>query len=262
MAEISSFTQPDSSPSYFIDFLDYLDGFPDVKRIRATAEVSMHLAAGSKALDLGCGIGGATFQLADITGPTGLAVGVDISQALISVAAARSATRPGLEFRVGDACALPYPDHFFDAARTERVFLYLPDRLGAIREMMRVTKPGGRVVLMDTDVDCTAIYSTNHALTRKMTSIMAGSLPNPHSARELPSLAKQAGLLDITIDTLAIHTPYQFLKLAMTDSLYKAAEQGLTSRDEVDAFLGDQADLYAKGDFFQLWFFALVSGTV
>ena len=60
--------------------------------------------------------------------------------------------------------------------------------------MMRVTKPGGRVVLMDTDIDCTAIHSTNPALTRKMTSIMAASLPNPNSARELPALAKQAGL--------------------------------------------------------------------
>ena len=262
MAEISSFTQPDSSPSYFIDFLDFLDSLPDVKRIRAAAEASMHLAAGSKAVDLGCGIGGATFQLAGITGPTGLAAGVDISQALISVAAARSANRPGLEFRVGDACAIPYPDHFFDAARTERVFLYLPDRLGAIREMMRVTKPGGRVVLMDTDVDCTAIYSTNHALTRKMTSIMAKSMPNPNSARELPSLAKQAGLRDITMETFALHTPYQFLKLAMTDSLYKAAEQGLASREEVDEFFAEQAALNATGDFFQLWLFVLVSGSV
>ena len=60
MAEISSFTQPDSSPTYVIDFLDFLDSLPDVKRIRAAAEASMHLAAGSKAVDLGCGIGGAT----------------------------------------------------------------------------------------------------------------------------------------------------------------------------------------------------------
>ena len=263
MAEVSSFTQPDSSPAYFVDFLDFLDKLPDVKRVRAAAEAQMRLKPGDKALDLGCGIGGAVFRIAEIvTGPTGLAAGVDISEALVKEAQRRAATRPELEFRTGDACALPYPDHFFDATRSERVFLYLPDRLGAIREMMRVTKPGGRVLVMDTDVDCTAIHSSNPALTRKMTSLMAASLPNPQSARELPSLAKRAGLKEINVETLAVATPHSFLQLAMTDSLYKCAERGLASREEVDEFFAGQAALEAQGDFFQMWFFALVAGTV
>lgn len=262
MAEVSSFTQPDSSPTYFIDFLHFLDQRDDVHRMRAAAEAQMHLAAGSKAIDLGCGIGGATFRLADIVGPTGLAAGVDISQALVAVASSRASNRSELQFCVSDACALPYANAFFDAARSERVFLYLPDRLAAIREMMRVTKPGGRVVLMDTDIDCTAIHATNPALARKMTSIMVGSMPNPYSARELPGLAKQAGLRDIAIETFALTTPYEFLKLAMTESLYKATERGAATREEVDEFFADQAALAAGGDFFQLWFFVLVSGVV
>lgn len=263
MAEISDFTQPDAAPSYFIEFLDFLDNRPDVHRMRAPAEAALRVGPGAKVLDLGCGIGGATFRIANLlTGPTGLAAGVDVSQALLTVAQQRAANREDLKFRTGDACAIPYPDGFFDAARTERVFIYLPDRLGAIREMMRVTRPGGRVVLMDTDIDCTAIHSSNPPLARKMVSAMAASLPNPFSARELPSLAKRAGLKDITVETLALTTPYEFLKLAMPDSLHKSAEQGLLSRHEVDEFLADQAELHASGDFFQMWFFALVSGTV
>jgi ubiquinone/menaquinone biosynthesis C-methylase UbiE len=114
MAEISNFTQPGTAPAYFIDFLDFLDNHADVKNFRAEIAKRMNVAAGHKVLDLGCG---------------GLAAGVDISSALIEVATGRAAHRPGLEFRVGDACAIPYPEGFFDVARTERVFLYLPDRL-------------------------------------------------------------------------------------------------------------------------------------
>lgn len=113
----------------------------------------------------------ATFPIADLTGPTRLAAGVDISSVLIAVAQHRAANRPGLEFRIGEACAIPYRNGFFDVARSERVFLYLPDRLAAIREMKRVVKPGGLVCLIDTDVDSTAIYSTKPALTRDVPGV-------------------------------------------------------------------------------------------
>jgi ubiquinone/menaquinone biosynthesis C-methylase UbiE len=262
MAEVAHFKQPDSSPAYFIDFLDFLDKQPQITRVRAEAAARMNLSPGAKAVDVGCGIGGATFALASIAGPLGLVVGIDISAALIGVAAGRASRLPGIDFRTADACAIPYPDGFFDAARSERVFLYLPDRLSAIREMMRVTKRGGRVILMDTDVDCTAIHSSNPRLARKMTSLIAESLPNPYSGRELPSLARQAGLKDLMTETLAITTSYEFFARAVPDSLYKAAERGLVARAEVDEWLDDLAQLDARGDFFQMWHFALVSGTV
>ena len=261
-AEVGKFTQPDIAPAYFIDFLDFLDRQEDVMNLRAEVFKRMSLAPGDKVLDLGCGIGGATFLLADILGPTGLAAGVDVSSALIEVASRRAMKRDGLEFRIGDACAVPYPDRFFDAARCERVFLYVPDRVAAIREMMRVVKPGGRVHIVDTDIDATAIYSAKPALTRKMTSIVAASVPNPNSARELPALAKRAGLRDIKTETFSRTTPYEFLTRAVTGALAKAAEDGIVSRAEVDEWLREQAALQASGDFFQAWLFVLVSGAV
>jgi len=262
MSRIGNFTRPDTAPTYFIDFLDFLDRYADVKNFRSEAAKRMELVAGVKVLDLGCGIGGAAFPLAGITGPNGLVAGVDISSALIEVAKRRAAGLPGIEFRVGDANAIPYPSGFFDVARTERVFLYLPDRLAAIREMKRVVKPGGQVWLMDTDVDSTAIYSTKPALTRKMTSIVAASMPNPNSARELPALAKQADLKDIKIETFAMATPHEFFVRAMAGSLSKAAEDGAVPLSEVDEWLSEQALLHASGDFFQMWLFVLVRGTV
>jgi ubiquinone/menaquinone biosynthesis C-methylase UbiE len=106
-----------------------------------------------------------------------------------------------VEFRIGEAGEIPYPDQFFDSARSERVFLYLPDRFKAIHEMKRVIKPGGKIVLLNTELDSTAVYSRKLQLTRKMTSLAAATMPNPNSARDLPALAKQAGLNEIKVRT-------------------------------------------------------------
>jgi ubiquinone/menaquinone biosynthesis C-methylase UbiE len=262
MAQIGKFTQPDVSPKYFIEFLEFLDKREDIRAHRAETAKQLNLVAGSKVLDLGCGIGGATFPLAEITGPTGLAAGVDISAAMIEAATVRAKGHAGIEFKVGEAGAIPYADRFFDAARCERVFLYLADRLAAIREMQRVVKPGGRIGLVDTELDSTAVYSKNLALTRKMTSIVAASMPNPNSARDLPALAKQAGLKDLKIETFSIATPYEFFVRVMAGTLAKAAEDGTVPQAEVDQWLAEQAQLQASGDFFHAWLFVLVCGTV
>jgi ubiquinone/menaquinone biosynthesis C-methylase UbiE len=262
VSKIGNFTQPDTSPTYFIEFLEFLDNHGDIKNFRTEAAKRLNLAPGDKVLDVGCGIGGATFPLAEITGPTGLAAGMDISSAMIGVASERAGKQAGLEFRVGEACTIPYADGFFDAARCERVFLYLPDRTAAIQEMKRVVKPGGQVCLIDTELDCTAVYSEKPALTRKMTSIVAATMPNPNSARELPALAKKAGLKNVKTETFAIASPHEFFVRVMAGSLMKAAEDGIVPRAEVDEWLEEQALLHASGDFFQMWFFVLVNGTV
>jgi ubiquinone/menaquinone biosynthesis C-methylase UbiE len=64
--------------------------------LRAEVAKRMNLRAGPKALDLGCGIGGATFPLAEITGPTRLVAGVDISGAMIEAATERAKGRAAL----------------------------------------------------------------------------------------------------------------------------------------------------------------------
>jgi ubiquinone/menaquinone biosynthesis C-methylase UbiE len=262
MAEMTNFTQPDTSPAFFIEFLEFLDNHQFVKTLRNKSNESLNITAGHKVLDLGCGIGGATIPIAEITGPTGLAAGVDLSSAMIEHATRRAANRSEIEFRLGDACSVPYPDAFFDVARSERLFLYLPDRFAAIKEMMRVVKPGGRVCLLDTDIDCTGVYSKNPVLMRKMTSLVAASMPNPNSARELPALARQAGLNDLKTELFATSTPHEFFLRAIGSSLIKAAEDGIVPRTEVEECLAEQAALQASGDFFQMWIFVHVTGTV
>ena len=65
MAEIGKFTQPDASPTYFIDFLDFLDKREAIQNMRAESAKRLSLAPGHRVLDLGCGIGEATIPLAE-----------------------------------------------------------------------------------------------------------------------------------------------------------------------------------------------------
>jgi len=262
MTLVRDFTQPDAAPDFAIEFLDSMDRLEDIRNSRADTLEHMALLPGSKVLDVGCGVGGVTFSIAELSGPSGLVAGVDMKPAFIDVAIRRASARPGMEFRVGNASSIPYANDFFDAAYSERVFLYLPSRRDAIQEMQRVVKPGGRVWLLDADVDSMAVYSTNYASTRKMLDAIATRVPNPNSARELPHLLRQAGLRDRTTEVFAISASHEILTRAFTATLAKAVADGELTRTEVDDWLGEQSALQSRGDFFCTWMMARCSGTV
>jgi ubiquinone/menaquinone biosynthesis C-methylase UbiE len=263
LSQIAKFTQPDQSgnPRYFIEFLDMVERFPKMSQLRTMSFHPMRVQEGARILDVGCGIGTTTTWMADRI-PGGSACGVDISEAMVAEATARAKGRSDLEFKQGEACNLPFPDSSFDAVRMERVLLYVPDRGKAVAEMMRVTKPGGRVTVIDTDVDCTAIHSKNRALTRKMTSLVADTFPHPTSGRELPSLLRSAGLEDVTVEHMVLESPYEFCMFTTRGTLQAAAEAGKVTHGEVEEWYQGLAELHAEGDFQQLWFFAIASGTV
>ncbi|HKA80206.1 MAG TPA: class I SAM-dependent methyltransferase, partial [Xanthobacteraceae bacterium] len=94
-------------------------------------------------LDVGCGTGALTFAMTD-RWPTRPVIGVDLAAPFISYAQSR---RPGDRptFEIGDACALQYADGRFAGVAAQLVFLFIPKPVVALREMRRVTRPGGTV---------------------------------------------------------------------------------------------------------------------
>lgn len=110
------------------------------------------LKPGGRGLDVCCGTGEMTFQLAARAGAYGAAVGVDFSNEMLHVAEAKRATvkyPENVSFVHGDALALPFPDHSFDASTSGFALRNVTDIPLAIREMARVVRPGGRVVCID-----------------------------------------------------------------------------------------------------------------
>lgn len=104
---------------------------------------------GDRLLDVATGTGKVAADLHNHAQPDGTVLGVDISSGMIRVAKRRFADRPGLEFVVGDALALPTEDGSFDAATIAFGMRNLPDYGKGFAEMARSVRPGGRVVCLE-----------------------------------------------------------------------------------------------------------------
>ena len=104
------------------------------------------LEAGGSALDVACGSGKLTAQLARIAGPNGRVIGLDFSPQMLEVARRE---HPGVEFTEGDALNLPFDDASFDATTIAFGLRNLADPVRGLREMLRVVKPDGRAVVLE-----------------------------------------------------------------------------------------------------------------
>jgi ubiquinone/menaquinone biosynthesis C-methylase UbiE len=124
------------------------------------------LRAGQRLLDVGCGPATLTCDLAELVAP-GQVVGLDSSSAVVDLARAEAATRgvTNLELVVGDAYALPFEDDSFDVVHAHQVLQHLTDPVAALREMRRVTVPGGLVAVRDSDYAAMSWYPASEGLT-------------------------------------------------------------------------------------------------
>lgn len=107
------------------------------------------LAPGGRALDVASGTGKVAADLRRRVGDGGHVLGVDISPGMIAIAKRRFADRPGLEYVVGDALALPTEDGAYDAATIAFGMRNLPDYRRGFGEMARSVRPGGRVLCLE-----------------------------------------------------------------------------------------------------------------
>ena len=102
------------------------------------------VSAGDRVLDVACGTGAATLAAAEIAGPAGHVVGLDANPEMLAVARSKP-TR--IEWVEAVAEALPMPGASFDAVISQFGFMFFEDKAQALREMMRVLRPGGRMAV-------------------------------------------------------------------------------------------------------------------
>lgn len=116
--------------------------------VSATLFAAADLRPGHRALDVACGTGVVARLAAERVGPTGSVTGVDLAPDMIAVAEALPAP-PGapVEWRVGDAASLPFPDGSFDVVLCQMGLMFMADRPAALAEMRRVLAPGGQLVV-------------------------------------------------------------------------------------------------------------------
>lgn len=132
------------------EYLDALARHPEIRRVRTVALDLLGPAPGERLLDAGCGMGEVAGDLGTRVGATGTVAAIDHSEHVIAVARSRHGGR-AVKYAVGDVTALDFPDGHFDGVYSERVLQHLPDPDAGVAELVRVTRPGGRVCVVDTD---------------------------------------------------------------------------------------------------------------
>jgi SAM-dependent methyltransferase len=157
-------------------------------------------------LDVGCGPGTIASAVAHAC-PEADIVAMDLNSARITAHGEPSTSR-NVRFVSGDAIALPFRDESFDVAYCRLVLQYLPDRQGCVREIARVTRGGGTVLLYDLDGQLLWHDPQEPAFMTTVTTVLAGlgrTGFDPHAGRRLFRLAQGAGLTDLQVKVEPYH---------------------------------------------------------
>jgi SAM-dependent methyltransferase len=159
------------------------------------------LRAGQAILDVGCGPGTITLDLASRVAP-GRVVGIDAAPEIVEKAHA-SATEAGfanVEFAVGDVYALEFADDSFDVVHAHQVLQHLSDPVAALREMRRVCRPDGVVCARDADYEAMTWWPEHPGLDAWLALYRATARADggePDAGRRMLAWARQAGFADV-----------------------------------------------------------------
>jgi demethylmenaquinone methyltransferase / 2-methoxy-6-polyprenyl-1,4-benzoquinol methylase len=187
-------------------------------RWRRAAVRAAGLSRGGAALDVACGTGKLTAALADAVGPEGRVVGVDLSPAMLDEARRAFGDTPGVEFRLGNAMALPLESGSFDAATIAFGLRNLSSFEGGLSEMARTVRSGGRVVCLELSVPQPRFMGRVYRGAFRVMAPVAGMLFRrraaysylPHSldgfpaAEEIAATMRDIGLRDVSFRRLAL----------------------------------------------------------
>jgi SAM-dependent methyltransferase len=240
---------------YAGDFITYLDQAADhFGSLKIFTHSLLRVRPGERILDVGCGCGDDLRKLATLVTPNGCAVGIDSSQSMIDEACQRNAgCELPLQFELGDAGRLRWHSDHFDACRADRVFQHLADPERALNEMIRVLKPGGRVLVVDRDWGMVAVDASDVETTRVVLNRACAGIRNGWIGRGLCGLFKKAGVINAEVQTKSININ----SFAVADTLLDlrvvldhAIAEKLVSQDVAAKWLNDLLERDAASKFF------------
>src|SRR5580700_1017165 len=168
----------------------------------SSAYLLPHLAPGQDLLDVGCGPGTITTDLALLVAP-GQVVGLDAAPEVVARARehAQGLGLTNVRFEEGDLFALGYPDESFDVIHLHQVLQHLADPAGALLELRRVLRPDGLLAARDSDYGAFTWAPADPMLDRWLELYLAVTSRNGHDARigpRLLGLAHEAGFAEVT----------------------------------------------------------------
>lgn len=229
------------------------------ERVAATADMMAqrrftldlkNLKPGEQVLEVGAGNGIYAREMLEIVGETGHVTGIDGSEAMVAMAGNLC---PGGTFLRGDAMDLPVESGRFDVVTANQLLCFVPGVDKAVAEMFRVLKPGGRVVLLDSDWGSLVWNCRDEKLLSRVLDVMITPYADAHVPRTLSRHLTTAGF-----EMTGRHT-YPLVNWALEEGTYSqqilehlgpmAADVDGFSADDVQAWFADQKSVAEAGDF-------------
>jgi len=161
-----------------------------------------HLSDDARLLDIGCGPGNISADLATVLAK-GSVIAIDRAEEIIDRATQSFPAKdyPNLSFAIGDTYALEYPDHSFDVVYAHQVLQHLSDPIAALKAMRRVLASDGLLAVRDTDYAAFVWWPQDPRLTQWMEiyhRITQANGANADAGRQLRSWVLQAGYREVT----------------------------------------------------------------
>ncbi|MGI8687343.1 MAG: methyltransferase domain-containing protein [Thermomicrobiales bacterium] len=243
-----------TDPADFVRYLDATRATDFFREIKQRSYTLLDLHPGDHVCDIGCGPGDDVLALARLVGPGGRAVGMDASETMIGEAERRAvAAGIAADFVRMDAQRLDLPDALFDGVRAERLLQHVPNPDAALAEIVRVAKPGARIVVWEADLDLFVIDAPDYATSRAMQRFICDGFRNGGIGHELYRRFKDLGLTDVQATPLA----HELTDLALVESAFdlrastqRATAAGVIAPQRATDWLASLAAARDAGRFF------------
>ncbi len=163
----------------------------------SAAYLEPHLRSGDLLLDVGCGPGSITVDLASRVGRV---IGVDLAEGVLKEARERAEGVANVSFQAADVYDLPFEDGAFDVVHAHQTLQHLADPVRALREMRRVCRPGGIVAARDSDYGGKTWYPAIPELDEWLALYYRCARANggePDAGRRMLAWAHEAGFTDV-----------------------------------------------------------------
>ena len=249
-------------------FLEARSRVPDMQAVNQNLCETVAARPGERWLEVGSGSGILSRMLAPQLQPGGQMVGLDISPDMTAEAqkyALSEGINSEIAFETGAAESLPYPNASFDGALAARLLLHAADPDAVVREMKRVVRPGGRLVVMDWDFETVTVDHPDRELSRRILHWRNDHHGgNNWSGRQLWRRMRNVGLQNLSVHPWVSVTHHE--TDGLTQSLWRAAqvacEAGTISPAEQEAWTLELRNRIRAGTFFASIVYFIVKGTV
>jgi len=227
---------------------------PEIVRQRQHTLNRLSVKRGEQILDVGCGVGFLSYEIALQTGDSGRVSGIDQNSEMIRHANKRCESLRNTEFSEANADNLPFPEESFDAVSCTQVLLYVNDVAQVLSGIRRVLKPAGRIIIVETDWRGVVLNSDYNSITRKIFSAWDASVPSPNLPVRLGPLLVDNGFCNVDVEPIPIlnteYTPSQFSHGMMNWITKNALKKRVITKEQSQKWLDDLDEKGKSGNYF------------